>query len=136
MGVSLGSWDHEDRHGTVNPSQDEYEEEEEDDTQKNRISSVYSMAVHSEALWLAAGLHVGAMCILRFFKLFIQSGSINLYSVRFDQGACFHTLRGHSAATSCIEVLPGESSLLSGSWDKSIMVISISIASFVFYGLL
>lgn len=40
--------------------------------QQNPISPVYSMAVHSEGVWLLAGC---------------ESGAINLYTVRHDEGS-------------------------------------------------
>lgn len=76
------------------------------------LSPVYSLAVHSEALWSLAGL---------------ESGGINLHSVRYDEGKVIHTLpsqsadhEGHSNAVSVLQLTPSETSVLSGSWDKRI----------------
>lgn len=76
------------------------------------LSPVYSLAVHSEALWSLAGL---------------ESGGINLHSVRYDEGKVIHTLPAHSAdheghanAVSVLQLTPSETSVLSGSWDKRI----------------
>ncbi|KAK4660085.1 Transcription factor spt8 [Podospora pseudocomata] len=70
------------------------------------LSPVYSLAVHSEALWLLSGL---------------ESGGINLYSVRHDEGKRIVCLRegGHTNAVSVLQLAPDEKSVLSGSWDKT-----------------
>ncbi|KAK4185742.1 putative transcription factor [Podospora australis] len=70
------------------------------------LSPVYSLAVHREALWLLSGL---------------ESGGINLHSVRHDEGKRIHCLRenGHTNAVSVLQLAPDERSVLSGSWDKS-----------------
>lgn len=77
------------------------------------LSPVYSLAVHSEALWSLAGL---------------ESGGINLHSVRYDEGKVIHTLpaqsadhEGHTNAVSVLQLTPSETSVLSGSWDKKIL---------------
>ncbi|KAK0632934.1 SPT8-like protein [Immersiella caudata] len=72
------------------------------------LSPVYSLAVHKEALWLLSGL---------------ESGGINLQSVRHDEGKKIHCLRegGHTNAVSVLQLAPEEKSVLSGSWDKSIL---------------
>lgn len=77
------------------------------------LSPVYSLAVHSEALWSLAGL---------------ESGGINLHSVRYDEGKVIHTLpaqsadhEGHANAVSVLQLTPSETSVLSGSWDKRII---------------
>ncbi|KAK3330715.1 SPT8-like protein [Apodospora peruviana] len=66
---------------------------------------VYSLAVHSKALWMLSGL---------------GSGGINLYSVRHDEGKRIHCLRegGHTNAVSVLQLASDEKSVLSGSWDK------------------
>lgn len=77
------------------------------------LSPVYSLAVHRDALWSLAGL---------------ESGGINLHSVRYDEGKVIHTLPAHSAdhdghsnAVSVLQLTPGETNVLSGSWDKRIL---------------
>ncbi|KAK3941976.1 WD40-repeat-containing domain protein [Diplogelasinospora grovesii] len=70
-------------------------------------SPVYSLAVHSGALWLLSGL---------------ESGGINLQSVRHDEGKRIHCLQGgHTNAVSMLQLAPDERSVLSGSWDKTIL---------------
>ncbi|KAK4170548.1 putative transcription factor [Cladorrhinum sp. PSN259] len=70
------------------------------------LSPVYSLAIHSDALWLLSGL---------------ESGGINLSSVRHDEGKRIATLRdgGHNNAVSVLQLAPDEKSVLSGSWDKT-----------------
>ena len=72
------------------------------------LSPVYSLAIHSQALWLLSGL---------------ESGGINLQSVRHDEGKRIHVLRdgGHTNAVSALSLAPDEKSVLSGSWDKSVL---------------
>ncbi|PHH64360.1 hypothetical protein CDD81_4717 [Ophiocordyceps australis] len=70
------------------------------------LSPVYSLAVHSAALWLLSGL---------------ESGGINLQSVRHDEGKKICCLQRHSNAVSVLTLAPDEKSVLSGSWDKAIL---------------
>ncbi|KAL6900095.1 WD40-repeat-containing domain protein [Trichoderma evansii] len=73
--------------------------------QEHILSSVYSLAVHSEALWLLSGL---------------ESGAINLQSVRHDEGKRISCLQKHTNAVSVLTLAPDERSVLSGAWDKNI----------------
>lgn len=73
--------------------------------QEHVLSSVYSLAVHSEALWLLSGL---------------ESGAINLQSVRHDEGKRISCLQKHTNAVSVLTLAPDEKSVLSGAWDKNI----------------
>ncbi|EGR49745.1 uncharacterized protein TRIREDRAFT_59609 [Trichoderma reesei QM6a] len=73
--------------------------------QEHVLSSVYSLAVHSEALWLLSGL---------------ESGAINLQSVRHDEGKRICSLQKHTNAVSVLTLAPNERSVLSGAWDKNI----------------
>lgn len=68
-------------------------------------SPVYSLAVHHQSLWLLSGT---------------ESGNINLQSVRHAEGQRIHTLRGHTSAVSVLTLAQDETSVLSGSWDKTI----------------
>lgn len=70
------------------------------------ISSVYSLAVEREGLWLLSGL---------------ESGGINLQSVRHDEGKRIAILRGHTSAVSVLNMCQDEKSVLSGSWDKTVV---------------
>ena len=70
------------------------------------LSSVYSLAVHREGLWLLSGL---------------ESGGINLQSVRHDEGKLITSLRSHTSAVSVLNLAKDERSVLSGSWDKTVI---------------
>lgn len=74
--------------------------------ESSSISSVYSLAVHREGLWLLSGL---------------ESGGINLQSVRHDEGRQIKCLRGHTSAVSVLNLAGDEKSVLSGSWDKNVI---------------
>lgn len=70
------------------------------------LSPVYSLAVHSQALWLLSGT---------------EGGGINLQSVRHDEGKRITCLKQHTSAVSVLTLAPDERSVLSGSWDKKIL---------------
>lgn len=70
------------------------------------LSPVYSLAVHSQALWLLSGT---------------EAGGINLQSVRHDEGKRITCLKQHTSAVSALTLAPDERSVLSGSWDKKIL---------------
>ena len=59
-----------------------------------------------DGLWLLSGL---------------ESGGINLQSVRHDEGKQIACLRQHTSAVSVLNLAQDERSVLSGSWDKSII---------------
>jgi transcriptional activator SPT8 len=70
------------------------------------LSPVYSLAVQSQALWMLSGL---------------ESGAINLYSVRHDEGRRLFSMQKHKSAVSVLTMSQDEKSVLSGSWDKSVI---------------
>ncbi|KAI8809761.1 WD40-repeat-containing domain protein [Cladochytrium replicatum] len=74
-------------------------------TQQPKISPVFSMDVQSEGIWLLTGL---------------ENGSVNLYTVRHEEGHCHHTLRGHTKAVSVLKITPNERGVVTGSWDKTL----------------
>ena len=67
---------------------------------------MYSLAVQREGLWLLSGL---------------ESGGINLQSVRVDEGKRIAKLQGHTSAVSVLNLGQDERSVLSGSWDKTVV---------------
>ncbi|KAE8146472.1 WD40-repeat-containing domain protein [Aspergillus avenaceus] len=71
----------------------------------NSLSPVYSLASHSEGLWLLSGL---------------ESGAIRLQSVRHDEGKEIALLQQHTSAVSVLSLTSDEKSLISGSWDKRV----------------
>lgn len=68
-----------------------------------QLSPVYSLAVQSQSLWMLSGL---------------ESGCINLYSVRHDEGKRIAYMQKHKSAVSVLTLAQDEKSVLSGSWDK------------------
>jgi transcriptional activator SPT8 len=82
-----------------------YWENEDSAGSADSLSPVYSLAVHHQSLWLLSGL---------------ESGGINLQSVRHEEGKRIHTLKGHYSAVSVLTLAQDEQSVLSGSWDKTI----------------
>ena len=70
------------------------------------LSSVYSLAVHNQGLWLLSGL---------------ESGGINLQSVRHEEGKRITCLKKHTSAVSVLHLAQDERSVLSGSWDKTVV---------------
>lgn len=71
----------------------------------NSLSPVYSLACHSEGLWILTGL---------------ESGTIRLQTVRHDEGREIATLQEHTSAVSSMVLTSDEKSVLSGSWDKRV----------------
>ncbi|GES64236.1 transcription factor [Aspergillus terreus] len=71
----------------------------------NSVSPVYSLASHSEGLWLLSGL---------------ESGAIRLQSVRHDEGRELALLQQHTSAVSVLSLTSDEKTLLSGGWDKRV----------------
>ena len=74
--------------------------------EEQTLSSVYSLAVQNQGLWLLSGL---------------ESGGINLQSVRHDEGKRITCLKRHTSAVSVLKLAEDERSVLSGSWDKIIL---------------
>ncbi|KIX09506.1 uncharacterized protein Z518_00586 [Rhinocladiella mackenziei CBS 650.93] len=70
------------------------------------LSPVYSLACQSQALWLLSGT---------------ASGAIRLQSVRHDEGREIALLQKHTSAVSVLSLSSDERSLLSGSWDKTVL---------------
>lgn len=70
------------------------------------LSPVYSLACQSQALWMVAGT---------------ASGVIRLQTVRHDEGREVHLFQKHTSAVSVLTLSSDEKSLLSGSWDKSVI---------------
>lgn len=71
----------------------------------NSLSPVYSLACHSEGLWILSGL---------------ESGAIRLQTVRHEEGRELAVLQQHTSAVSSMVLTSDEKSLLSGSWDKRV----------------
>ncbi|KAH6674808.1 WD40-repeat-containing domain protein [Halenospora varia] len=91
-GVLMSYWDNEEPHAK-NPGEEP------------QLSPVYSLAAQSQALWILSGL---------------ESGCINLYSVRHDEGKRIAYMQKHKSAVSVLTLAQDEKSVLSGSWDKNV----------------
>jgi transcriptional activator SPT8 len=70
------------------------------------LSPVYSLACHSQGLWLLSGT---------------ASGAIRLQAVRHEEGREIALLQKHTSAVSVLTLASDERSLLSGSWDKTVL---------------
>ncbi|KAI6132192.1 WD40 repeat-like protein [Pisolithus croceorrhizus] len=70
------------------------------------LSPVYSLAMHSDALWALGGT---------------QRCHINLFTVRHDPGRLIHVLYGHRGPVSALSVDHDEKGLFSASWDGEAM---------------
>ncbi|KAI9017939.1 WD40-repeat-containing domain protein [Phycomyces nitens] len=70
-----------------------------------KASPVYSMDVHAEALWMVLGC---------------DNGSINLVTVRHEEGKCRNVLRHHKGPVSVLKITPSETGVISGSWDRTV----------------
>src|ERR1700730_3523765 len=70
------------------------------------LSPVYSLAIQSQGIWLLSGL---------------ESGAINLQSIRHDCGKNITCLQKHTSAVSALTLAQDEKSVLSGSWDKNVI---------------
>ncbi|RMY85085.1 hypothetical protein D0862_11267 [Hortaea werneckii] len=76
------------------------------ESQAKWTSPVYSLAVQHQAIWLLSGL---------------ESGGINLQTCRHKAGTRITTLKEHTSAVSVLSLSRDEKSVLSGSWDKTIL---------------
>ncbi|KAJ1841861.1 Transcription factor spt8, partial [Coemansia sp. RSA 486] len=70
------------------------------DTAGEALSPVYSLAAHSEGMWVASGM---------------SSGHIALWSVRHDEGRRIALLNKHKQPVSVLRTTPDEFGLVSGS---------------------
>ncbi|KAH9951464.1 WD40 repeat-like protein [Amylocystis lapponica] len=66
------------------------------------LCSVYSLALHSDALWALAGSN---------------QGHINLFTVRHDPGRLCHAMRGHRGPVSALALQHDEKGFFSAGWD-------------------
>jgi len=70
-------------------------------------SPVYSLDIQSQAVFGLTGF---------------KTGTINLWTLRHDEGTCHHSFREHTGIVSCIKLSADEKSFASGSWDKTIKI--------------
>jgi transcriptional activator SPT8 len=98
-GVLASYWENEDLAASILSTPPRHPDE------SVRVSPVYSLAVHHQALWLLSG---------------DETGGISLQTVRHSEGHRITTLKQHTSAVSVLNMAPDERSVLSGSWDKAI----------------
>lgn len=99
-GVLMSCWENEDRPLGATSSSTALESPHE-----SKMSPVYALAVHSQAVWLLSGL---------------DSGTINLQTVRIEQGRIIATLSRHKSAVSVLTLDADETAVLSGGWDRDV----------------
>jgi transcriptional activator SPT8 len=75
--------------------------------EESKMSAVYSLDCHSEAIFAVSGW---------------ESGAVNLWTPRHEEGTCHHVFRQHTGPVSAIKLTPDEQGFISGSWDHSILV--------------
>ncbi|KAF9549204.1 Transcription factor spt8 [Mortierella hygrophila] len=75
-------------------------------SEESKMSAVYSLDCHSEAIFAVSGL---------------ESGAVNLWTPRHEEGTCHHVFRQHTGPVSAIKLTPDEQGFISGSWDQSIL---------------
>ncbi|KAF5380894.1 hypothetical protein D9615_004006 [Tricholomella constricta] len=66
------------------------------------LSPVYSLAMHSDALWTLAGT---------------DTGHINLFTTRHEPGRLFHVMIGHRGPVSALSMDHDEKGFFSAGWD-------------------
>jgi transcriptional activator SPT8 len=76
-------------------------------SEESKMSAVYSLDCHSEAIFAVSGL---------------ESGAVNLWTPRHEEGTCHHVFRQHTGPVSAIKLTPDEQGFISGSWDQSVLV--------------
>ncbi|KAG0046254.1 Transcription factor spt8 [Gryganskiella cystojenkinii] len=74
--------------------------------EESKMSAVYSLDCHSEAIFAISGL---------------ESGAINLWTPRHEEGTCHHVFRQHTAPVSALKLTPDQQGFISGSWDHSVV---------------
>lgn len=83
---------------------------------------VYSLAMHSDAIWALGGANV---CFLNSMispktlnRELLQRGHINLFTVRHDPGRLVHVLaNGHRGPISALSIDHNEKGFFSAGWD-------------------
>lgn len=69
---------------------------------ETNLAPVYSMAMHSDALWTLTGA---------------EAGHINLFLSRHEPGKLMHTFSGHRNVVSALSIAHDEQSFFSAGWD-------------------
>ncbi|KAG0248076.1 Transcription factor spt8 [Mortierella polycephala] len=74
--------------------------------EESKMSAVYSLDCHSEAVFAISGL---------------ESGSVNLWTPRHEEGTCHHVFRQHTGPVSALKLTPDQQGFISGSWDHNVL---------------
>ena len=90
-------------------------------------SPVHSLALHSEALWGLSGADVRNFVRLDPFicdSPYLQSGKINLFTVRHEPGRLFHVMQehNHGSPVSALSLQHDERGFFSAGWDGQAIV--------------
>jgi WD40 repeat protein len=87
-------------------------------------SPVHSLALHSEALWGLSGTDVRNFVRLYPFigSPLLQSGKINLFTVRHEPGRLFHVMQEHRGPVSALSLQHDQRGFFSAGWDGQAIV--------------
>lgn len=87
---------------------------------------VHSLALQSEALWGLSGTDVGSslFACIRPSVIYpiLQTGKINLFTVRHEPGRLFHAMQEHRGPVSAISLQHDERGFFSAGWDGQAIV--------------
>ncbi len=88
-------------------------------------SPVHSLALHSNALWGLSGTNVSNF--VRLYSLIcdsphLQTGKINLFTVRHEPGRLFHVMQEHRGPVSALSLQHDERGFFSAGWDGQAIV--------------
>jgi transcriptional activator SPT8 len=89
------------------------------------LAPVHSLALHGDALWGLSGTNVGylAGCThLICDSSNLQTGQINLFTVRHEPGSLFHVMQGHRGPVSALSLQHDERGFFSAGWDGQVLV--------------
>ena len=88
-------------------------------------SPVHSLVLHSDALWGLSGTDVRNFVRLDPFMCdlpFLQSGKINLFTVRHEPGRLFHVMQEHRGPVSALSLQHDQRGFFSAGWDGQAIV--------------
>jgi transcriptional activator SPT8 len=88
------------------------------------LAPIYSLAMHSDALWALAGTDVSPFppVYVRTLSQISQRGIINLFTVRHEPGKLCHVLNGHRGPVSALSLDYDEKGVFSAGWDGEAIV--------------
>lgn len=90
------------------------------------LSPVHSLAIHSDALWGLAGTNVSKLLFPnsnpRDSLCYLQTGHVNLFTVRHEPGRHITSLTGHRGPVSALSLQHDEKGFFSAGWDGDALV--------------